>query len=68
MLTSSLKLQWYEKLDPIFVATCGVFSSTLNFIKTIYEKQIVIKIEKDETPVNIGKYESMVLIGSLTTI
>ena len=36
MLTSSLKLRLHEKLDPIFVGSCGLFSSSLNLIKTIY--------------------------------
>ena len=45
MLTSSLKLRYHDKLDPIFVASCGLFSSVLNFIKTIFEKKIIIKVD-----------------------
>lgn len=36
MLTSSLKLKGYQYLDPIFVGVCGLISSILNFLKTIF--------------------------------
>lgn len=62
MLTSSLKLRLHEKLDPIFVSSCGLFSSCLNLIKTIYEKKLIVNIEKNVTPITLSKFDSMVLI------
>lgn len=49
MLTSSLRLRYHEKLDPIFVGVCGLCSAVLGFLKAMFEKKIVINIErKDE--------------------
>ena len=62
MLTSSLRLKHHEKLDPIFVACCGLFSSTLNLIKTIFEKKIIVKVDKEEVGKNDKKDNSMALI------
>ena len=48
MLTSSLKLRFHEKLDPIFVGSCGMLSAVLSFLKALFEKKIVINIESKE--------------------
>jgi hypothetical protein len=45
MLTSSLRLKYHEKLDPVFVGVCGLASSVLGFMKALYEKKIIINIE-----------------------
>lgn len=44
MLTSSLRLKYHEKLDPVFVGACGLASSILGFMKAMFEKKIVINI------------------------
>jgi len=48
MLTDSLRLKYHEKLDPIFVGMCGLSSAILGFLKAMFEKKIVINIEKKD--------------------
>ena len=48
MLTDSLKLKYHDKLDPIFVGLCGLSSAILGFLKAMFEKKIVINIEKKD--------------------
>jgi hypothetical protein len=46
MLIKSLKLEGHEWLDPIYVALLGVISSILNFLKAMFEKKIILSIDK----------------------
>lgn len=50
MLIKSLKLSGHEWLDPIYVGGLGVCSSILNFLKALFEKKIIVSLDKkDET-------------------
>lgn len=51
MLTKSLKLQGHEWLDPIYVGGLGVISSILNFLKAMFEKKIILSLDKKDEPV-----------------
>ena len=45
MLINSLKLIGHKKLNPVFIGLCGVMSSILGFLKTIYEKKIILNLD-----------------------
>jgi hypothetical protein len=61
MLTKSLRLTGHEWLDPIYVGGLGMASSILNFLKALFEKKIIISLDKkDENMI----YESNKKIGS----
>ena len=46
MLIKSLKLNGHEWLDPIYVGALGMCSSILNFLKALYEKKIILSLDK----------------------
>jgi hypothetical protein len=51
MLTKSLKLSGHEWLDPIYIALLGVTSSILNFLKALFEKKIIVSLDKKDDAV-----------------
>ena len=60
MLTKSLKLTGHEWLDPVYVGGLGVISSILNFLKALFEKKIIVSLDKKED----AMFESNKKIGS----
>lgn len=51
MLIKSLKLSGHEWLDPIYIGGLGVCSSILNFLKALFEKKIILSLDKKEDAV-----------------
>ena len=39
MLVFSLRLKWYEHLDPIFIALCGTASSIISLFRLASKKK-----------------------------
>jgi hypothetical protein len=70
MLVSSLKLAGHDKLDPIFVGFCGLGSSILGFLKALFEKKIMINIDKPiatshqitNQQISLGKLEGVKIL------
>jgi hypothetical protein len=48
MLTKSLRLSGHEWLDPIYIGGLGMISSILNFLKALFEKKIIISLDKKD--------------------
>ena len=49
MLTQTLKLPGYEYFDPIVISLCGLISSAMALFKAIFEKDIVVNVQRDHS-------------------
>lgn len=49
MLTQSLKLPGHQYFDPIMISVCGLVSSAMALFKAVFEKDIVVNIQSDDS-------------------